>query len=620
MIKPSINTKPGGSPTALIYLRVSTKEQANRGGLSEGFSLPTQRAKCQDKARELGAAVIEEFVEAGKTGKNADRVELQRMLAYIEEHPVDYVIVYKVDRLVRNRMDDFVITMAMEQAGVQLASCTEHIDGSAAGRFSHGLMALIANWYSDNLSEEIKNKGLAKVQAGGTVGKAPIGYLNVRQVVNGREARTVEIDLKREPLVKWAFEAYGSGEYSLTELTEALEEKGLTTVPGPEMAEKPIPRSTLHRMLRNPYYVRVIRRNGVRYEGAHPALISHELFDRVQDLIDAHNKAGEKRRVHEHYLKGSVYCAECGSRLCITKAVNRWGSEYLYFFCLGNYRKLTTCSQSAIPVELVECHIERKWQAVRFAPRYAETIKALVSEELSSLRSHQERERGRALKRRVKLNEERRKLLNAHYLDAIPLELMKEEQNRITRELFDTERQLAAAELALDQVDATLRRSLDFLVNCYQTYATAPTYVRRQLNQAMFEAFYVGSDGALTAKPTEWFRQFLRTDILKPRSGVSQGSDPAGLHDSQAWEEGVPRWLAEIEKKQGQSSGSCSTPVFQGLGLNKGYLAERVGFEPTVPCRTHDFQSRRGRPQLFLVVRRPWLRHCIVRSSPRLFA
>ena len=157
-------------------------------GLSEGYSLPIQRAKAYDKARDLGANVVEEFVEAGKSAKTADRGELQRMLAYIEEHPVDYVIVYKVDRLIRNRMDDFVITMAMEQAGVQLASCIEHIDNTAAGRFSHGLMALIANWYSDNLSEEIKNKGLAKVQAGGTVGKAPIGYLNVRLKINGREA------------------------------------------------------------------------------------------------------------------------------------------------------------------------------------------------------------------------------------------------------------------------------------------------------------------------------------------------------------------------------------------------------------------------------------------------
>ena len=36
------------------------------------------------------------------------------------------------------------------------------------------------------------------------------GYLNVREVVDGREARTVVLDPKRAPLVRWAFEAYAT--------------------------------------------------------------------------------------------------------------------------------------------------------------------------------------------------------------------------------------------------------------------------------------------------------------------------------------------------------------------------------------------------------------------------
>jgi site-specific DNA recombinase len=77
-------------------------------------------------------------------------------------------------------------------------------------------------------------------------------------------------------------------------------------------------------MRRNPYYADYVRRNGVRHEGNHAPLVSQELFDEVQNLLDARNNtAGEKRRVHQHYLKGSVLCAPRGARLCITKAVNR---------------------------------------------------------------------------------------------------------------------------------------------------------------------------------------------------------------------------------------------------------------------------------------------------------
>ena len=63
---------------------------------------------------------------------------------------------------------------------MQLVSCSEHIDSSPAGKLTHGLMALIAEWYSSNLSQEVKTKTMEKVRQGGTVNKVPIGYLNVR--------------------------------------------------------------------------------------------------------------------------------------------------------------------------------------------------------------------------------------------------------------------------------------------------------------------------------------------------------------------------------------------------------------------------------------------------------
>jgi hypothetical protein len=145
----------------------------------------------------------------------------------------------------------------------------------------------------------------------------------------------------------------------------------------------------------------------------------------------------------------------------------------------------------------------------------------------------------------------------------------------------------------VDRVRGTVR----FLVNCYQTYVIASPKVRRQLNQAMFEAFYVGTDGALTAKPTEWFRQLLRTDVLRPAGSASPRLSTAKeRHDSGDWEGGVPQWIVEEQAQQGQSSESRTTPVFQGLGLNKGYLAEGVGFEPTVRRTYNGFRDRPIRP------------------------
>ena len=89
---------------AVSYLRVSTREQAERGGTEEGFSIPAQRDANRRKATSIGALVVKEFVDRGESARSANRPELQRMLRYLKDTPdIDYVIVHKLDRLARNR-------------------------------------------------------------------------------------------------------------------------------------------------------------------------------------------------------------------------------------------------------------------------------------------------------------------------------------------------------------------------------------------------------------------------------------------------------------------------------------------------------------------------------------
>lgn len=94
---------------AVSYLRVSTREQAERGGTDEGFSIPAQREANRRKAQDLGARVVREFVDAGESARSADRDGLQKMLAFIQASRVNFCIVHKLDRLARNRADDIEI-------------------------------------------------------------------------------------------------------------------------------------------------------------------------------------------------------------------------------------------------------------------------------------------------------------------------------------------------------------------------------------------------------------------------------------------------------------------------------------------------------------------------------
>ena len=65
------------NPVAVLYVRVSTKEQAEMGGDPEGFSIPAQREACLRKAESMGATVAAEFVDRGESAKTANRPELQ---------------------------------------------------------------------------------------------------------------------------------------------------------------------------------------------------------------------------------------------------------------------------------------------------------------------------------------------------------------------------------------------------------------------------------------------------------------------------------------------------------------------------------------------------------------
>ncbi|MFB7976577.1 recombinase family protein [Bacillus subtilis] len=162
----------------MAYLRVSTKDQAERGGFAESLSIPAQREAAQRKASQLGAVIVEEFIDVGESARSADRPELRRMLDYISSSAVSYVIVHKIDRLARNRVGDVEINLAIRAAGATLVSCSENTDDTPSGALLHGIMSSIAEFYSRNLASEVIKGTQQKVAAGGTPTLAPIGYVN----------------------------------------------------------------------------------------------------------------------------------------------------------------------------------------------------------------------------------------------------------------------------------------------------------------------------------------------------------------------------------------------------------------------------------------------------------
>ena len=511
---------------AVCYLRVSTKDQAERGDAAEGFSIPAQREACLRQAESLDAVIVEEFVDRGESARSAARPELQRMLTYLSENPTSVVIVHKIDRLARNRADDVGITLAIKKSGAALVSCTENIDETPSGLLLHGIMSSIAEFYSQNLAAEVKKGSLQKAKSGGTPGRAPIGYVNVRKVVNGREERTIEIDPVRGPLMQYAFERYAMGNINLRDLLQDLTERGLDSRPGPRSPSKPITLSHFHRLITHPYYKGLVLYKGVTYPGNHQPLVDVNTWQKVQDVLASRSSQGKKDRKHNHYLKGAVWCGQCGGRLIVSHNKGRQGKIYPYFICVERQKKRRSCDQRAVRIELVEQLIEEHYWKLQLIEGEPGRLRHEIRAELQDSYEEVARESATQERRQRELLDEQAKLLQAHYADAIPLELLKREQKRIEAELALCEQHAVTVRARFEDVERNLDKALQAAGRWAYAYGESDDLNRAAINDAVFEKIYIDNDGMVSSTLRPLFSELFRRS---QQFGADDTIDVAGV-------------------------------------------------------------------------------------------
>ena len=561
------------SQQAVIYLRVSTAAQADTDVHDEGYSIPAQREHCSRKAETLSAVVVDEYIDRGESARSADRPALQRMLARLEQGDIDYVIVHKVDRLARSRVDDVSIGLAIRRAGAQLVSATENIDETPSGKLLHGIMATIAEFYSQNLATEAKKGMTQKAKVGGTPGRPPLGYLNVREVVDGREIRTIAVDPERAPHIRWMFEAYRSGEWTVTTLTEGLADRGLKTRPTKRCPAKPLVRAQVANLLANRYYIGIVSFDGVDYDGRHRPLIDLDTFEEVQAILEARAVAKERPWHNQHYLKGSLWCGRCRSRLTFIRVKGN-GGTYEYFFCLGRQRR-NGCTQPYVAVTRIEEAVLDHYARVSLTQAEADAIRIMVGDYLRQAWSRSEQEAARQRRRVVELETQRRKLLEAHYADALPLALFKEEQDRISRELARARVAAAGVEHQLDDIDAIAAHALTLVTDAQAIYANISDRGRRLMNQAIFEHIWIDEDMVAGADITEPVRDLMADDLAARLAGDGGQGGPVTYH-----RRGF-RPLSKRERPFGELVWETENPGHRrDRGSNESIVVGPPGFEP----------------------------------------
>jgi site-specific DNA recombinase len=261
----------------------------------------------------------------------------------------------------------------------------------------------------------------------------------------------------------------------------------------------------------------VVRWRGVDHEGKHTPLVTRALFDKVRAVLDAHSTGGERSWKHDHYLKGTLSCAGCGSRLYYVVAKGRFG----YFRCVGRNTGRTRCSQGEyIPARELEREVEGLYRDVRVPLALERRLERTLRAEIA------ERERHRAeatvfLGRRLRqLANERDKLLRAYYADAIDVETLKREQKRINAEVAEAEVQLAADGEKLNQTREVIELALKLAKDCAASYRKANPGVRKMWNRAFFSEIFVEEGNVIRFEYEEPFASLLgshKTQIVDLR-------------------------------------------------------------------------------------------------------
>lgn len=297
-----------------IWIRVSTEMQVE----SESPEHHEQRARYYAASR--GWQVIEVYRLEAVSGKSVmNHMETQRMLRDIREKKITGLIFSKLARVARNTKELLEFSEIFRRDEADLISLSENIDTSTpAGRLFYTMIAAMAAWEREEISERVAASVPVRVRLGKRVGgNGSFGY---RWVKNN-----FVIDEKEGPIRKLLYELFLKYKRKKTTARE-LNKMGYRTRNGSLFCA-----TSVERLLRDPSAKGMRRANYTKSRGEKkhwdykeekdwihmpcPSLVSEELWNQCNAIL---NEQKEKRKApgprSVHLLAGFVKCT-CGNKM-----------------------------------------------------------------------------------------------------------------------------------------------------------------------------------------------------------------------------------------------------------------------------------------------------------------
>jgi len=354
-----------------LYVRVSSLRQSE-----EGESLDEQTRTLENYCGYRNWQEHQVYREEGYSGKDLKRPAFQRMMSDINSGKINTVIVKKVDRLSRSILDFEHLYKVFEEKNVDMISLQENFDTSTAiGRSVIRIVLIFAQLEREQTSERTIDVMAYRAKLGLFNGGYPrLGY-DIDSENKGLIPCESEI-----PAIKELFSTYVKLG-SLSETAMAMNERGFrlkswTTRQGIARGGERFQKTNVSRILNDPVYIGKVRYKGSVYDGQHQAIISNELFNAVQGILQANNitKSGYRQAENTFLLKGLIRCGSCKTAMAPSYAIKK-GKKYFYYRCnVDNDKSKTKCRIGSVHAQKVEQLVVDELKFLSQDPRIIEGV------------------------------------------------------------------------------------------------------------------------------------------------------------------------------------------------------------------------------------------------------
>ncbi len=497
---------------ALLYTRVSTDEQADRG-----YSLRDQEACLRQYCQRESIEVVGHYQDDA-SAKTFERPAWREMMAFIKanRNAVDMLLVGKWDRFSRDATGALGMIRTLEALGVRVQAAEQPVDLLVPEQMLM-LAIYVAAPDVENRRRSLATKaGMRRaMREGRWTTKPPTGYTAQR----GADGKARLVLGPLAPLVREAFEWAAYSQESLSEIQRRLREKGLL-----------VSRPALPRLLRNVAYLGKILipawqgPSGYEpeelIEGLHEALVEDVVFFKAQERFSP----ARKGRRHEHRaelpLRGHLRCRLCDGMMTGSGSRSHTGRRYWYYQCQRGCRE-------RFRAERAHEALTRYLQGLEIAPEVA-ALYARIQAEIRREERARSLERQAGLQREIEQVEERLFSADEKFVEG---QLSRDSYERLKRRYDEA---LHRARLKQSTLAEQPFLSEQWVVatrlfsNLSTLYDEASLESKAALLGSIFPNHLVFSSGSYGTTPESEIIALLRGKTQKPSAGEgAEGLDDA---------------------------------------------------------------------------------------------